>query len=191
MPLLLALIPFALLVIYFSTRQGAADDAAAPGQAPGAGDPASDGGGLLAPVDLLMRKVFELPARAAPYADAITATENRYAIPPSLLARVLYQESRFRPEVISGAARSGAGAVGIAQFMPATAAQLGVDPLNPVSAIDGAGRYLRQQFDRFGDWALALAAYNWGPGNVVKRGMEAAPTETRRYVADILGDVSV
>jgi soluble lytic murein transglycosylase-like protein len=73
--------------------------------------------------------------------------------------------------------------------MPATARSLGVDPLNVPDAINGAARYLRQQFDRFGDWSRALAAYNWGSGNVARRGLAAAPAETRTYVASILRDV--
>lgn len=190
MPLILLLIPFALLVAYFAAQPGApADDAAAPGQDPGAGAAAPDGGGLFAPVEIMLRKVFQLPARGAPFADAIAAAETRYGIPESLLGRVLYEESRFRPDIISGATVSSAGALGIAQFMPATAAQLGVDPLDPVSAIDGAGRYLRQLFDQFGDWAAVLAAYNWGEGNVQRKGIERAPRATKKYVADILGDV--
>jgi len=137
------------------------------------------------------RKVFQPPATAAPYAAQIAAAEANYQIPESLLARVLYQESRFRADIISGQTKSPVGAVGIAQFMPATAREWGVDPLNPESAIDGAGRYLKWLYDRLGDWPRALAAYNWGIGNVQRRGLDAAPTETRNYVAQILNDVEV
>jgi soluble lytic murein transglycosylase-like protein len=137
------------------------------------------------------RRVFALPAAAAPYAEPIARAEDRYGLPSSLLARVLHQESRFRPDVISGATRSRAGALGIAQFMPATAAELGVDPLNPLQAIDGAARYLRTLFDRLGDWPSALAAYNWGIGNVQRRGLARAPAETRAYVNEITADVEV
>lgn len=131
------------------------------------------------------------PARAAPYLDAIAAAEARHGIPHNMLARLLYQESRFREDIITGATRSSAGALGIAQFMPATAAELGVNPLDPFAAIDAAGRYLRRLYDRLRDWKLALAAYNWGIGNVMRRGLEAAPEETRNYVAQISSDVGL
>jgi soluble lytic murein transglycosylase-like protein len=75
--------------------------------------------------------------------------------------------------------------------MPATARDLGVDPLNPTSAIDGAGKYLRQLYDALGSWEKALAAYNWGVGNVTRKGMPAAPTETQNYIREILADVDV
>lgn len=135
----------------------------------------------------LPAQIFTLPAGARPYANAIETTEARYDIPQSILARLLYQESRFRPDVISGATRSPAGAQGIAQFMPGTARDLGIDPLDPQAAIEAAGRYLRAQYDKFGNWAAALAAYNWGPGNVARKGIAAAPAETQNYVARILG----
>lgn len=131
------------------------------------------------------------PSRAAPYVDAIAAAESRYGIPTNLLARLLYQESHYRPEIIDGSIASSAGALGIAQFMPATAADLGIDPLNAGQAIDGAGKYLKQLHDATGSWSLALAAYNWGLGNVQRKGLDAAPLETQLYVAQITGDVNV
>lgn len=147
------------------------------------------GADLLGAWGRVMGGGFTLPRAAAPYADAIRAAENRYAVLPGLLARVLYQESHFRPDIVSGAERSPVGAIGIAQFMPATAAELGVDPFDPYSSIDGAARYLRNLFDRFGSWQLALAAYNWGQGNVARRGLGEAPAETRDYIAAIAADV--
>src|SRR5574341_1039962 len=65
---------------------------------------------------------WQLPPRAAPYAELIVAAEARYALPAGLLGRTLYQESRFRPEIVAGAVASDAGAIGIAQFVPETAA---------------------------------------------------------------------
>lgn len=129
------------------------------------------------------------PAGAEPYRETIVRSAQGQGISPDLLARVLYQESRFRPEIIDGRKRSTAGASGIAQFMPATAAGFGIDPTDPSQAIPAAARYLRSLYDRFGSWPQALAGYNWGQGNVARRGIEAAPLETRRYVAEILGDI--
>lgn len=142
-------------------------------------------------MDTVTPGAWQPPERARPYLAAIAQAEGRYSIPPQLLARLLYQESRYRPEIIDGSVRSSAGAIGIAQFMPATAADMGVDPLNPDSAIDGAARYLRLLYDGTGTWAGALAAYNWGIGNVRRRGLDAAPSETREYVSAILGDVGL
>ena len=191
MPVLLVVLPLVALVAYFAFRSGAADAAVDPAPGGAALDPGGAVASIIEPVEVMLRRVFSLPAAGAPYADSIRAAESRYGIPDSLLARLLYQESRFRPDVISGETLSPAGAVGIAQFMPATAAQLGVDPRDPQSSIDGAARYLRQLFEQFGDWAKALAAYNWGPGNVARRGFALAPAETRGYVNAILSDVEV
>lgn len=138
-----------------------------------------------------IRKVFTIPPAGQPYAETIRAAEQRNGLPESLLARVLYQESRFRPDVITGKVRSKAGATGIAQFMPKTAAALGVDPLNPTSAINGAARELRSLFDRFGDWTHAIAAYNWGQGNLARYGLDRAPAETKAYVSEIGSDVTL
>ena len=77
------------------------------------------------------------------------------------------------------------------QFMPATAKELNVDPLNPAQAIWGAARYLKWLFDTTGSWPLALAAYNWGIGNVVNKGMAKAPRETLDYVASITRDTGL
>lgn len=137
------------------------------------------------------RKLFELPQSAQQYAEHIRQAEQQHGLPQSLLGRVLFQESRFRPDIINGSTRSPVGAVGIAQFMPATAAELGVNPLDPFQSIDGAARYLRKLFDRFGNWPEALAAYNWGQGNVARKGLENAPRETRDYLTQILSDVEV
>jgi soluble lytic murein transglycosylase-like protein len=143
-------------------------------------------------------RLFEIPPAGEHYREAIARAEEKYSIPPSLLARVIYQESRFRPDIINGATRSSAGALGIAQFMPETAQSLGIDPLNASQAIDAAGRYLRSQFDTFGDWRSAIAAYNWGPGNwrafqETGRGIrgQVRPLENVNYLSAILADVGV
>lgn len=136
------------------------------------------------------------------YADFIANIERKYNIPTDLLARLLYQESRYRPDVIAGTNRSPVGALGIAQFMPATAAWLHVDPLEPLAAIDGAGMYLKRLYNDFsGNWQYALMAYNWGEGNVKhwingdtnpKTGQPyTPPQETQNYFAQINSDVQV
>lgn len=126
----------------------------------------------------------------APYAGLIAQAESTYSIPSGMLERLLYQECHWRADIISGAKRSAVGAMGIAQFMPDTAADMGIDPLDPAQAIDAAGRYLRQCYRMFGDWTRALAAYNWGMGNVQRKGLGNAPAETVAYYTDILRDVN-
>jgi len=131
--------------------------------------------------------VTDLFPKAAPYADAIDSAQNKYGIPSNFLAKLLNAESAFRADIIEGKKRSSVGATGIAQLMPTTAADLGVNPLDPIASIDGAGRYLSQLYDKFGTWEKAIAAYNWGPGNVERKGLAKAPAETVNYVQKIAG----
>lgn len=112
-----------------------------------------------------------------PFADLFRAAGAKYGVPAQLLAAVARAESNFRTD-----ARSPAGALGLMQFMPATAAGMGVNPMDPASAIDGAARYLQANYNRFGSWDLALAAYNAGPGAVSKYGGIPPFTETQGYV---------
>lgn len=143
-------------------------------------------------------KINEYPK----YAEFISNIERKYGLPTDLLARLLYQESRYRTDVINGVNRSPAGALGIAQFMPSTAAWLHVDPLNPQDAINGAGQYLKYLYNRFtGNWQYALMAYNWGEGNVQhwingdinpRTGQPyTPPPETQNYFAQINSDVQI
>lgn len=118
------------------------------------------------------------------------SAEQQYGIPHDLLARQGFEESSFDPNIISGTQSSSAGAQGIMQFMPATAAQYGVSALDPSSAIPGAAHYMSDLFTQFGSWRLALAAYNAGPGNVqTYAGIPPFP-ETLNYVSDIISDVN-
>ncbi len=116
------------------------------------------------------------------YDDLFRAAGARYGVDPALLKAVAWTESNFRPDAVSHA-----GAQGLMQIMPGTAEGLGVDPMDPAQAVDGAARYLRQQLDRFGDLRLALAAYNAGPGAVEKHGGVPPYDETIGYVSKVLG----
>ncbi len=120
----------------------------------------------------------QLPA-GTPYGAEITAAAQRHGVDPALLAGLVKQESGFDP-----AAASPAGARGLTQLMPATAAGLGVtNPLDPAQALEGGAKYLREQLDRFGgDVARALAAYNAGPGAVQRFGGVPPYAETQNYV---------
>ena len=108
---------------------------------------------------------------------------GRYRIPVGLFNKLVATESAWKPRAVSRA-----GAIGLAQLMPATARTLGVDPWNPRQNLEGGARYLRQQYDRFGTWRLALAAYNAGPEAVVKYKGVPPYAETRAYVKKILGN---
>lgn len=142
------------------------------------------------------------PASAKPYIATIRAAEIANIIPKNLLTRLLYQESRFRDDIITGQITSPVGAIGIAQVMPATARDPGFgvpplsDPLDPKKAIPWAAAYLKALKNYTGSWDRALAAYNWGAGYVKKavdnygeNWLDSAPLETRNYVTQIGGDI--
>jgi len=112
------------------------------------------------------------------YTDKIRAAGSLYGVPADIGIWQLWQESRYVPNAVSSA-----GATGIAQFMPATAAQYNVDPYNVDSSIDGWGRYMRDLYRMFDRWDLALAGYNAGPGNVRRYNNTIPPfKETQDYV---------
>ncbi len=117
--------------------------------------------------------------------DALNA-----GIPPDYFVRQIYAESGFDPN-----ASSPAGAVGIAQFEPGTAAGLGINPYDPIQALSGAARLMASYAIQYnGDYAKALAAYNAGGGNldyaVSTCGagwLNCVPTETQNYIYKIMG----
>jgi soluble lytic murein transglycosylase-like protein len=123
------------------------------------------------------------------YWDIAWQAATYYGISPYLFERQINQESGFNPWALSPA-----GAEGIAQFMPATAASMGVNPWDPVSALWGAARLMAQLNNQFGNYAMALAAYNAGPG-AVQYAINAGgnnwyyylPYETQNYVSVIMG----
>jgi cell wall-associated NlpC family hydrolase len=116
-----------------------------------------------------------------PYADLFARSASRHGVDASLLAAVASQESGFDSRAVSPA-----GAQGLMQFMPATASGLGVNPLDPASAIDGAARYLSSLTKQFGSTELALAAYNAGPGAVSRHGGIPPYAETQNYVRAVM-----
>ena len=116
------------------------------------------------------------------YLDDAKAAAHKHGIPEDLFLRLVQQESGWNPKAVSHA-----GAIGLAQLMPETAARLGVDPTDPVANLNGGARYLRIQYDKFKSWKLALAAYNAGPEAVVEHEGVPPYDETRGYVKSILG----
>jgi soluble lytic murein transglycosylase-like protein len=134
-------------------------------------------------------KITGWPAGSAPYQNLIQGAADTYGVPVLVLAWLLWKECRYNAAIIDGTKRSPVGALGIAQFMPATAVQeLGsVDAaLVPEIAIPGAARFLAKLYGSTGTWSKALAAYNWGIGNVQRKGLAFAPPETLDYFTTIL-----
>ncbi|GGD21363.1 transglycosylase SLT domain-containing protein [Nocardioides daphniae] len=123
-----------------------------------------------------------LPADGAAFAQLFTNAGAAHGVSPALLAAVARQESGFDPNAVSSA-----GAQGLMQLMPATAQGLGVtNSFDPGQAVDGAARLLRDLLDRFGSTDLALAAYNAGPGAVMRHGGIPPYQETQNYVRSIM-----
>jgi soluble lytic murein transglycosylase-like protein len=117
---------------------------------------------------------------------ALTQAALAANLSPTLLSALVWQESRWNPQAVSPK-----GAMGLAQLMPATARDLGVNPADPVQNLQGGARYLRYLLDTFnGDIEKALAAYNAGPGRVRNAGGVPPIAETRAYVASIVRRIS-
>jgi hypothetical protein len=120
----------------------------------------------------------------------IESAARAHNLPLEFFARVIWQESRFQPNVVGPRTRSGDRAQGIAQFMPRTAAERGLlDPFDPVQALPKSAEFLRELADQFGNLGLAAAAYNAGPQRVRDwlAGARTLPSETRNYVYAITG----
>jgi soluble lytic murein transglycosylase-like protein len=159
------------------------------------------GGPRMALADTVAAELAEQPG-TAPQASSLThvsATAGpaqwqarvaelaaKYDISPTLLEAVVWQESRWNTAAVSPV-----GARGLAQLMPGTARQMGVNPHDPSANLEGGARYLRLQLDAFGgDIEKALAAYNAGPGRVMRAGGIPAIRETQMYVAAIMSRLS-
>ena len=131
---------------------------------------------------------FELDSKASNYLpidrdfeSIIQEAGQRYRVDPALIRAIIQAESGGNPLAVSRA-----GARGLMQLMPDTAAELGVtNPFDPTQNIMGGTSYLRRLLDRYrGDVKLALAAYNWGMGNL-ERHPEAMPRETKNFIAAV------
>lgn len=130
--------------------------------------------------------------KAKPFLPLIDTASRKWNVPAGLLTAQLHAESGFDPNAVSPV-----GAQGIAQFMPATAAQFGINPFDPAQAIDAQAHYMAELYNQFNSWPLALAAYNWGAGHVSRLLQQTAdwfnavPDETRNYVEKIAGAAGI
>lgn len=121
-------------------------------------------------------------AGPAQWRGRLAELSAKYDVSAQLLEALVWQESRWRTAAVSSA-----GAQGLAQLMPGTARQMGVDPRDPSANLEGGARYLRMQLDAFGgDIEKALAAYNAGPARVAKANGIPRIRETQNYVASIM-----
>jgi soluble lytic murein transglycosylase-like protein len=150
-----------------------------------------DAGRSAPPAMKVAREVMRTNPRIGAVDALLLGTEvieaaRDHGLQPPFLAATLLQESAFDPSAVSAA-----GAVGIAQFTVPTAAEYGVDPWQPRSAIDGAARVLSAYLDDYrartdeDPYALALAAYNAGPAAVTKYDGVPPYAETREYIIDV------
>jgi hypothetical protein len=132
-----------------------------------------------------------MPANAQSHDAFIAEASQRFAVPPALISAVMRVESANDPAAVSPV-----GAMGLMQIMPATWSMLttrhglGSKPFEARANILAGAAYLREMLDRYGELALALAAYNAGPGRVdaYRKAGRALPSETRAYVARVMGD---
>ena len=123
-----------------------------------------------------------MPSYTNAYDPIISSTARDFGVEPALVKAVIAAESSFWPEAVSPA-----GALGLMQLMPETAAELGVaDPFDPTQNIEGGTRYLSEMLDRSGDIRRALAAYNAGPHAVDRYDGVPPYRETRLYISRVL-----
>lgn len=122
--------------------------------------------------------------RRAGFYGMMSSIACQYGIPVGLFDAMIIQESRYRPDIFSPKS-----AFGLTQLMPGTAVSLGVNRYDIEGNLRGGAQYLRQQLDRFGQYHLALAAYNAGPGRV-RNGLVPPFAETQAYVRSVLSNWS-
>lgn len=138
----------------------------------------SDSKNVLPPTPSPKPNVSIAPGYNVPFGPIFEAAEKAFGIPNLLLVEMARKESNFNTKAISNK-----GAVGIMQIVPKW--HPGVNPLDPSQSIMYAAKYLKSLYQQTGSWRGALAAYNWGIGNLNNYGFDKMPMETRDYIAVI------
>ena len=135
-------------------------------------------------VDWSFPKVYKSPAQwRDELLPLIRRQERAFAMPAGLLEAVAERESAFRDDIITCEVFGGAGEEGIMQLKPRWHLASQAERCNPKIAIPYAAKYLAKNYLRFGTWAEAIAAYNWGPTDLATYGLQAAPAKVKSYVA--------
>ena len=167
----------------YQSQGFAADSSSFPDAGLAGGEMPAD---LVIPQEAVADTARHLGYIPAQYLAKVDELSVRFDLSPALIEALVWQESRWRPNAVSPV-----GARGLAQLMPGTARELGVNPHDPFENLEGGARYLRAQLDRFdGDLEKALAAYNAGPGRVIRANGIPNIRETKQYVAAIMGRLS-
>lgn len=159
---------------------------------------------LLTATSLTAQEAAETPESESPTSKSEASRQTQQSVclllesaaranglPVEFFVRLIWRESRFRPTAVGPSTRSGKHALGIAQFMPATAAEHNLlDPLNPIEALPKAAEFLKDLRGQFGNLGLAAAAYNAGPARVRAwmAGAASMPAQTRAYVEAVTGN---
>jgi hypothetical protein len=180
-----------LIAFLIALPAAAQEEPAAPAEAPAAGQPAP------AEADTTVDQPAAEPVKPIVATDAqrsicllLESAARSNGLPVEFFARVIWQESRFRANAVGPVTRSGKRALGIAQFMPGTAAERQLlNPFDPIQALPKSAEFLRDLRRQFGNLGLAAAAYNAGPRRVREwlAGTGPMPSETRNYVFAITG----
>jgi hypothetical protein len=154
------------------------------------GTPSAQGQADAQSDQVLAGRVAPSPASGDSICLMIESAARANDLPVDYFARVIWQESRFQPDVVGPRTRNGQRAQGIAQFMPGTAAERRLlDPFDPVEALPKSAEFLAELRNKFGNLGLAAAAYNAGPQRLrdFMAGARPLPAETRNYVMAITG----
>lgn len=139
-------------------------------------------------VAFLSRKPVLKLANQIKFQPYFRNAEKANRLPAGLLEAIAKVESNFRDDIINGQTISPAGAVGLMQIIPKW--HPGINPLDPIASINYAGKYVRELYNKTGSWKAAVAAYNWGIGNVQRYGINNLPTETRNYISKVFSEIS-
>lgn len=157
------------------------------------------GAGILAALvtgGVVSMALWKQSARASKWLPALGAAEAARGIPTDLLARMAYQESHWRDDIISGRTPSSAGNLGLMQLLPKYFASVRVPipftDADTAAQIDQAATELARLYAHYGNWQNAVAAYNWGEGNLddyLAGNGGNLPSETQNYIAQVFADV--